>query len=144
MASHARDTGVGGDGRLFAGSREFAVTALATGHLGGPGAHGVVAMTGVAIGSAHLLAGGIDAAVGAGLILLLFRQMAIPTESGHFRGGGNLVRRHITNRGAVLFGRPMADAAIEAGSGMAVGFEVRDGFRMAGRTAVRRFLRKDG
>lgn len=56
------------------------MAALAVFHLCGPGTEGVVPVAAVAIRGSDFLTTGVDAAVGAGLVLLLFGQMAVAAE----------------------------------------------------------------
>jgi hypothetical protein len=99
-------------------------------------------MAGVTVGRFHLFFGGVSAAVGALFVLLLFGQMAVATELGDLRRGGNLIGRDVADGSAVLLAGAVADAAIHVVFGVFVGLEVGHGFGVAGGTAV--LLRKDG
>src|SRR6187549_2961123 len=90
VATHASDATVDRDRRRFAGGGKRGVAALAIGGLLRPGAESVMAMAGVAIGSSHLFPVGVDAAMGAGFILLLLGEMAVAAELGDFSRRGHL------------------------------------------------------
>ena len=137
MATHASDAGIEGNGSGLAGGRESGVTAHAIGGLGGPGAEGVMAMAGVAVGGFDLFPVDIDTAVGAGFELLFFGQVAVTTELGYFGGGGDLVGGDVADGGAVFVGEAMADTAIDTGGGVFMGFEIGEGFGVAGGATMR-------
>ena len=143
VATHASDARVDGQRFFFAGGGQRGVTALAVSGLRGPGAQRVMAMAGIAIGGSHLLAIGVDAAVGAAFILLLFGEMAGAAEIGNFGGRGDLIGRDVADGGAVLLAGSVANAAIDAGGGVFVSLEIGDGFDVAGGATVR-FLRERG
>ena len=143
MATHASDARINGQRFFFAGGGQGGVTALAVSGLRGPGAKGVMAMAGIAIGGSHLLAAQVDAAVGAVFVLLLFGEMAGAAEIGNFGGRGDLIGRDVADGGAVLLAGSVANAAIDAGGGVFVSLEIGDGFDVAGGATVR-FLRERG
>jgi 1,4-dihydroxy-2-naphthoyl-CoA synthase len=91
------------------------MAALAVSHLLRPGTKGMMAMAGVAVGGSHLLATGVDTAVGAAFILLLFGQMAVAAQFGDIGWSGYLIGRNVADRSAMLFARTVADTAIKAG-----------------------------
>lgn len=119
------------------------MAALAVRLLSRPRPQRVVPVAGIAIGGLDLFAGGVDAAMGAGLVLLFFGQVTVSAEFRDLRWRRHRVRRNVADRRAMLLRGTVTNPAIDVGASVFVCFEIRDGVGVA-RGATVRFLRRDG